>query len=446
MGKGLILLDRDGVLNRVVVDPEQGTIDSPLHPGQVSLLPGVAEAVARLTAAGYGLAIVTNQPAAAKRKTTRANLEAVHEAVVKGVSSRGGRILSSHVCFHRAEDECACRKPKPGLLLEALERHPGFDRAGAWMVGDGVTDVQAGAALGLRTAFLGPRKCDACKILSQCELTPTWWGADLLAFTDHLLSNEGGAPMILARPLETLEAPAPSRNGLRVQVFADGANLESMLALASDPLVKGFTTNPTLMRQSGVKDYAAFSRQVLEAIPDKPISFEVLADDPSEIRRQALLIASWGDNVYVKVPVTNSEGIPLYSLVRDLSHQGVKVNVTAVFTLEQVSASCQALAGGAPSVVSVFAGRIADAGRDPVPHMRAALSICRSVDRSIELLWASPREILNVVQADEIGVDIITVTEAIRTKLHLLGKDLTEFSRETVLMFKKDGESAGFRL
>jgi transaldolase len=200
------------------------------------------------------------------------------------------------------------------------------------------------------------------------------------------------------------------------------------------------------MRQSGVRDYAAFSRAVLKAIPDKPISFEVLADSPAEIRRQALAIAQWGDNVYVKVPISNSEGVPLADLIGDLARRHVKVNVTAVFTLEQVCAACQALRGGAPSVVSVFAGRIADSGRDPVPHMKAALSICRAMDRSIELLWASPRELLNVVQADEIGVDIITVTEAIRTKLHLLGKDLDEFSRETVLMFKRDGESAGYRL
>jgi transaldolase len=238
----------------------------------------------------------------------------------------------------------------------------------------------------------------------------------------------------------------PGRDPLRVQIYADGANLEQMLQLARDPLVKGFTTNPTLMKQSGVKDYAAFGRHLLDAIPDKPISFEVLADEPGEIHRQALEIASWGENVYVKVPVTNSEGVPLNDVIASISHQGVKVNVTAVFTLDQVWSSCLSLKGGAPSVVSVFAGRIADAGLDPVPHMRAALAICRSVDRSVELLWASPREPLNVVQADEIGVDIITVTESIRTKLSLLGKDLAEYSRETVLMFKRDGESAGFRL
>jgi transaldolase len=237
-----------------------------------------------------------------------------------------------------------------------------------------------------------------------------------------------------------------SRPALRVQVFADGANLEAMLKLAEDPLIKGFTTNPTLMRQGGVRDYAAFSRTLLRAIPDKPISFEVLADDSDEIRRQALAIADWAPNVYVKVPVISSEGQPLTDLVGDLSHQGVKVNVTAVLGLDQVWQACAALRGGAPSVVSVFAGRIADSGRDPVPHMRAALALCRAADRNIELLWASPREVLNVVQADEIGVDIITITDAIRGKLHLLGKDLLEISRDTVQMFKRDGETAGYSL
>lgn len=236
------------------------------------------------------------------------------------------------------------------------------------------------------------------------------------------------------------------RLALRVQVFADGADLATMRRLADEPLVKGFTTNPTLMRQGGVRDYAAFSREVLRAIPDKPISFEVLADEPADIRRQALAIAGWGDNVYVKVPITNSEGVPLADLIGDLAHRGVKVNVTAVFTLGQVWQACAALKGGAPSVVSVFAGRIADSGRDPVPHMRAALALCRAADHRIELLWASPRELLNVAQADEVGVDIITVTEAIRTKLHLLGKDLLQFSRDTVRMFKGDSDKAGYVL
>jgi histidinol-phosphate phosphatase family protein len=194
MGKPLILLDRDGVLNTLVVNPEHGTIDSPLHPDQVELIEGAAEAVSCLTAEGYGLAIVTNQPAAAKKKTTRINLERVHEKILAGVTRLGGRILSSHICFHRAEDGCSCRKPRTGLLEAALAQRPAQERNGAWMVGDGVTDVQAGAALGLRTAFLGPRKCDACKILSRCELNPTWWGPDLAAFTAYLLNHQGATP------------------------------------------------------------------------------------------------------------------------------------------------------------------------------------------------------------------------------------------------------------
>jgi D-glycero-D-manno-heptose 1,7-bisphosphate phosphatase len=189
MGRGLILLDRDGVLNRLVVDAEHGTIDSPLHPSQVQMLPGVPESLARLTAAGYGLAIITNQPAWAKKKTTRDNLEATHHAVVAEATRLGARILSSHMCLHRSEDNCDCRKPRPGMLRDAFECNPEFDVGLSWMVGDGVTDVQAGAALGLRTAFLGPRKCDACKIMEERGLQPTAWMADLVAFTTYLLEE-----------------------------------------------------------------------------------------------------------------------------------------------------------------------------------------------------------------------------------------------------------------
>jgi D-glycero-D-manno-heptose 1,7-bisphosphate phosphatase len=189
MGKPLILLDRDGVLNRLVVDPEHGTVDSPLHPSQVAMLPGVAEALAQLTEAGYGLAIVTNQPAWAKNKTTRDNLEAVHRTVLAEAARLGGRILSSHMCLHRAEDGCACRKPKPGLLQQALACNPGHEPRRSWMVGDGLTDVQAGAALGLQSAFLGPRKCDACKLMEEWGLRPTLWVPDLAAFTTYLLEE-----------------------------------------------------------------------------------------------------------------------------------------------------------------------------------------------------------------------------------------------------------------
>ena len=231
---------------------------------------------------------------------------------------------------------------------------------------------------------------------------------------------------------------------LRIKIFADGADTASILMLAKYPLIKGFTTNPTLMRKSGVTDYMAFSRDLLCEIPDKPISFEVLSDDQAEMKPQALKIASWGKNVYVKIPVTNSLGLPSYGLIHELSHNGVMINVTAVFTLDQVRSVCRELSGGAPAIVSVFAGRIADSGRDPIPHMKEALKICRDMDPTIELLWASPREALNILQAEESGTDIITLTPDLLQKMKMFGKDLDEYSRETVLMFKNDGEKAGY--
>jgi transaldolase len=236
----------------------------------------------------------------------------------------------------------------------------------------------------------------------------------------------------------------PSLAGIKI--FADGASLASMLESARDPRIAGFTTNPTLMRKAGVADYRAFARDVLAAIHDKPISFEVFADDVAGMRRQAREIATWGGNVYVKIPVTNTRGEPSTDLVHELAAAGVKLNVTAICTLDQVRAVAGALAGGAPSVISVFAGRIADTGRDPIPLMREALAICRAADPRIELLWASPRELLNIVQAAEIGCDIITVTPDLLAKLALYGKELGVFSLETVQMFHRDAEAAGYKL
>jgi D-glycero-D-manno-heptose 1,7-bisphosphate phosphatase len=187
--RDLILLDRDGVLNRMVFDPEHGTADSPLHPSQVEVVPGVATALARLTDAGFGLAIVTNQPAAAKGKTTFENLAAVNARVVEEISREGGRILSSHLCLHRAEEGCGCRKPAPGLLEQALAANPGFGRASAWMIGDGITDVQAGKALGLRTVYVGRKFCAACEALEETCGPPTAWAADLVGFVRELESK-----------------------------------------------------------------------------------------------------------------------------------------------------------------------------------------------------------------------------------------------------------------
>jgi len=237
-----------------------------------------------------------------------------------------------------------------------------------------------------------------------------------------------------------------SYSNMRIKLFADGADLEAIARLAGDPKIKGFTTNPTLMRKSGVTDYEKFSREILKVVTEKPISFEVLSDELGEIRLQARKVASWGSNVNVKVPVVNSVGISNIPAIRELSSEGIKINVTAVFSLMQVFSACQALKDGAPSIVSVFAGRIADAGRDPIPHMKAASAICREASPRIELLWASPRESLNIIHAEEAGADIITVTPDLLSKMKLFGKDLEEFSRETSLMFKNDGEKAGYVL
>jgi transaldolase len=233
---------------------------------------------------------------------------------------------------------------------------------------------------------------------------------------------------------------------LRVKVFCDAGLPGSVARHAADPRIQGFTTNPTLMRASGVTDYRAFAEETLALVGQKPISFEVLEDTLEGIERQARIIASWGDNVYVKVPVTNTQRVSCADVVRRLSRDGVKVNVTAVFTHEQVAQMLSALEGGAPSVVSIFAGRIADAGIDPVPHMKRARSMCRAAGEQIELLWASPREVFNVVQADDAGCDIITLTDGLLAKLPSLGKDLTEFSQETVQMFRNDAVAAKYDL
>ncbi len=232
---------------------------------------------------------------------------------------------------------------------------------------------------------------------------------------------------------------------LKIKIFADGADLKSIKEAAANSRVKGFTTNPTLMRAAGVNDYKAFALDVLKAVPDRPVSFEVFADDFPTMEDQAREIASWGDNVYVKIPVSNTKGDFAGPLIAALSHAGVKLNVTAIFTLEQVAKVGEALAVETPAVVSVFAGRVADTGRDPVPHMSQSLKLLKNRPGA-ELLWASPRELFNIFQADEIGCHIITVTNDVIKKLSLVGKDLNGYSRETVAMFYKDAVSANFSI
>ena len=232
---------------------------------------------------------------------------------------------------------------------------------------------------------------------------------------------------------------------LRVKIFADGADLRGILQMCAHPWIKGFTTNPTLMRKAGVTDYREFARQALAAIRDRPISFEVFSDDFSEMERQAHEIASWGSNVFVKIPITNTRGESSLDLCRRLSRAGLRLNVTALMTLDQVRAAVDAVADAPAVTISIFAGRIADSGVDPVPVMAEALSIL-AADPKLELIWASPREVLNIVQAHCIGCHIITVTHDILAKLNLLGKDLTQFSLETVRMFHRDAAASGYAL
>ncbi|HET7489592.1 MAG TPA: transaldolase [Acidimicrobiales bacterium] len=232
---------------------------------------------------------------------------------------------------------------------------------------------------------------------------------------------------------------------LGVKIFADGADRAGLLALAANPVVKGFTTNPTLMHAAGLRDYEGFAREAVEWVGDRPISFEVFSDDFEDMERQALKMAAWGDNVYVKIPVTNCAGFTSAPLVRRLVDLEVKLNVTAAMTLDQVDEMAECLGGGPAAVISVFAGRIADTGRDPVPIMAEALDVVRP-HGNVELLWASPRELLNVVQADEIGCHIITVTHDLMRKLPFLGYDLGQFSLDTVRMFHDDALAAGYSL
>lgn len=232
---------------------------------------------------------------------------------------------------------------------------------------------------------------------------------------------------------------------LKVKIFGDGADKAAILNLYAKPHIHGFTTNPTLMRKAGLTDYAEFAHRLLERVTEHPISFEVFADEPEEMRRQAHTIASWAQNVYVKVPVTSTTGESMAPLVRELSEDGVKVNVTALFTTAQVELITAAVAEGAPSYISVFAGRIADAGVDPMPIIARSVEIMAAAPRS-ELIWASPREILNLVQADQVGCHIITITHDLLKKLDGLGKDLEQFSLETVRMFHDDALAAGFTL
>ncbi|HUY05693.1 MAG TPA: transaldolase [Acidimicrobiales bacterium] len=236
-----------------------------------------------------------------------------------------------------------------------------------------------------------------------------------------------------------------SSSPLKTKIFADGAAIKEILEFAADKRIRGFTTNPTLMREAGVLDYAEFASELLLHVGDRPISFEVFADEPKEMHRQARIISSWADNVFVKIPITTTKGETLIPLVHDLSSSGVMVNVTAVFTLDQVERATEALSGGAASYISIFAGRIADTGRDPLPIVAEAVEIMKA-SPDTECIWSSPREVLNLIQANSVGCHIITMTRGLLDKLGTIGKDLDQYSLETVEMFNRDATLAKYSL
>jgi transaldolase len=408
-----VFLDRDGVLNHAVL--RDGKPHPPADAASMTIVAGAADALLRLRERDFRLIVVTNQPDVARGTQQRDVVEAMNEKLRAALP-----VDEVVVCWHDG-DECDCRKPKPGALLDAARRH-GIDLAQSFMVGDRWRDIEAGQRAGVRCLFIDH---------GYRERQPE---GEFVR-----VDSIGSAAE------EILRMSVPSVESLTVKIFADGADRAGMLEMYARPYIKGFTTNPTLMHKAGLTDYRAFAHSILEVIRDHPISFEVFSDEIEEMERQAREIARWGDNVYVKVPITNTRRESTVDLVRRLSNDGVKVNVTAMMTLEQVRDICAAVKDGAPSNVSVFAGRIADTGRDPLPLMAEAVSILREAPRA-ELIWASPRELLNIFQADAIGCHIITVTNDILKKLALVGKELDDYSLDTVKMFFEDGKKAGFTL
>ncbi|HEY8674507.1 MAG TPA: transaldolase [Candidatus Dormibacteraeota bacterium] len=423
--RSAVFLDRDGVLNdSVVVD---GLPHPPRTLDELRISRGAVEACRRLRQAGLLLVGASNQPDVARGTVTRETVDAINDEVKRRVG-----LDALLVCPHDDADKCDCRKPLPGLLLRAA-RMLDIDLSRSVMVGDRWRDVEAGRRAGCATIFVDNDYSEPKPEGSDVVVT------GLAQAVPYILSMTGSGASLHER------AATVDLTALRIEIFADGADRDAIVELAANPLIKGFTTNPTLMRAAGVKDYEQFARDVTSAVPDMPISFEVFADDCQEMERQALRIATWGENVYAKIPVTDTKGAPTTPVIRTLTDAGVKLNITALFTPEQVRWVSETLGDGPPSFISVFAGRIADSGRDPLPLMRECLEIMAPHPNQ-RLIWASPREILNVIQADQIGCHVITVTHDLLKKLPSLGKGLDEFSLDTVRMFHDDAVSSGFSL
>jgi transaldolase len=412
-----VFFDRDGVLNHAIIKNGK-----PYPPDSLAELVIVEEALTQmheLKKAGFLLLGATNQPDVARGTTKIETVDAINAAILSRLP-----LDKMYVCPHDNKDLCLCRKPKAGMLLEAAAEYD-LDLSSCYLIGDRSKDIEAGRNGNCRTVWLEN---------TYDETRPT----DIASYVAQDLKQ---ACMWILKQ----ETMMTTTSSLNVKLFADGANIDDMLSLYKKPFIKGFTTNPTLMRKAGISDYQTFALDILEYIKDYPISFEVFSDDLIEMKRQAKLIASWGDNVYVKIPITNTKKESTASLVKELAQEGIKINVTALMTREQVKDVVNAIQDKVPAYISVFAGRIADTGVDPMPIMKDALALMAPY-KNLELIWASPRELLNIFQADALGCHVITATSDILNKLALVGKDLTEYSLDTVKMFYNDAQSAGYKL
>ena len=417
-----VFLDRDGVINRAL--ERDAKPYPPTSLAEFEILPEVPEALARLKAAGYLLVVATNQPDVGRGTLDRGIVEQLHAHLAARLP-----VDRVEVCFHPGQglSDCDCRKPKPGMLRRAAGEL-GIDLARSWMVGDRWRDVDCGHAAGCRTVFIDRGYAE------ELRQKPDFSARHLGEAADIILNQPNNH--FMKRTLKDLS----------VKIFADGADKAGMLKLNADPLIQGLTTNPTLMRKAGLTDFEAFARDILQTITVKPLSLEVFSDEFPEMKRQALKINGWGKNVYVKIPITNTRNESSLALIRELANEGVKLNVTAILTLEQVRGVAAALNPQAPAVVSVFAGRIADTGVDPVEIMAESKAILQGLPQA-ELLWASVREVLNIFQANDCGSHIVTVPHDILGKaMKMSGMDLGELSLDTVKMFATDAKAAGFTL
>ena len=423
-------------------------MDSPFNLDQIEIIDGVKFALEKIKEYGYKVIIVTNQPGAAKEKVSLETLNLVHNDIVGTLSGNKNIIDESYICFHHPNGKnpeltqrCNCRKPNVQHFNTAINKYD-IDISRSFMVGDSKSDIVAGNSLGLKTILVGELKCDRCGMFQSKESLPTYHFRSLSEFADALPRLDTSH---YRKSYYEGRTQMKKVEDLAIKVFADGANIADFLALKSKPYIEGFTTNPTLISKANVKNYEEWAKDVLSIIEGMDISFEVVSDCIDEMKIQAKKLSSWGENVFVKIPITNTKGESTLELVKELSKEGVRLNITAVMTLKQTEDTFRVLDKNTRSIISIFAGRIADTGRDPVPLMKKAKSLIAN-SSNIELLWASPRELLNIYHAEECMVDIITVTPAILAKIDQINYDLDEFSLDTVKMFYNDAVKANLTI